>query len=63
MKYVKELKLVAPNPSSHTRLWGSLRLLTEMSTKNIKKNIMFLGSKVLPAHRADNLAAICEPIV
>jgi hypothetical protein len=24
---------------------------------------MFLGSKVRPVRRADNLAAICEPIV
>jgi hypothetical protein len=24
---------------------------------------MFLGSKALPVRRADNLSAICEPIV
>jgi hypothetical protein len=36
--------------------------LTEMSTRNIKI-IMFLGSKVRPVRRADNLTAICEPIV
>jgi hypothetical protein len=27
------------------------------------KIIMFLGSKVRPVRRADNLTAICEPIV
>jgi hypothetical protein len=32
-----------------------------MSTKNIK--IIFLGSKVRPVRRADNLTTICEPIV
>jgi hypothetical protein len=36
--------------------------LTEMSTRNIKI-IMFLGSKVQPVHRPDNLTAIYEPIV
>jgi hypothetical protein len=28
-----------------------------------EKKIMFLGSKVRPAREADNLTAICEPIV
>jgi hypothetical protein len=36
--------------------------LTEMSTRNIKI-IMFLWSKVRLVRRADNLTAICEPIV
>jgi hypothetical protein len=36
--------------------------LTEMSTKNIKI-IMFLESKMRHVGRADNLTAICEPIV
>jgi hypothetical protein len=35
--------------------------LTEMSTRSRK--IMFLGSKERPVRRADNLTAICEPIV
>jgi hypothetical protein len=35
--------------------------LTEMSTRNRK--IMFLGIKVRPMRRADNLATICEPTV
>jgi hypothetical protein len=34
---------------------GSTQPLTEMSTRN------FPGSKERPAHKADNLAAICEP--
>jgi hypothetical protein len=28
-----------------------------------RKIIIFLGSKVWPVHRTDNLAAICEPVV
>jgi hypothetical protein len=36
---------------------GSTQPLTEMSTKNIP------GCKGLPARKADNLTAICEPIV
>jgi hypothetical protein len=36
---------------------GSTQLLTEMSTRNIP------GSKGRPAGKADNLTAICEPIV
>jgi hypothetical protein len=50
-----------PNPFGSTRLWGSLSLLTEISIRNRK--IVFLRSKVGPVHRADNLAAICEPAV
>jgi hypothetical protein len=36
---------------------GSTRRLTEMSTMNLP------GRKVRPARKADNLTAICEPIV
>jgi hypothetical protein len=36
---------------------GSTQPLTEMSTKNLS------GSKGRPARKADNLTAICEPIV
>jgi hypothetical protein len=36
----------------------STQPLTEMSTRNI-----FLGDKGRPARKADNLTAICEPIV
>jgi hypothetical protein len=37
--------------------WGWLSLLTEMSTRNLP------GGKGRPAREADNLTAICEPIV
>jgi hypothetical protein len=36
---------------------GSTQPLTEMSTRNLH------GDKGRPMHKADNLAAICEPIV
>jgi hypothetical protein len=39
----------------------SLLLLTEMSTRNRK--IMLLVSRARQVRRADNLTAICEPIV
>jgi hypothetical protein len=51
-----------PNPSGRTRPWGLLSLKTEMNTRNVKI-IMFLGSKVRRVRKADNLTAICEPIV
>jgi hypothetical protein len=44
-----------PNPSSHTMDLGSNQTLTQINTRNLP------GSKKWPAHRADNLAAICEP--
>jgi hypothetical protein len=46
-----------PNPSSRTMALGSTQPLTEMSTRNLP------GGKKRPAHEADNLTAICEPIV
>jgi hypothetical protein len=46
-----------PNPSSCTMALGSTQPLTEMSTSNLP------GGKKWPAHRADNLAAICVPNV
>jgi hypothetical protein len=51
-----------PNLSGLARPWGFTQPISEMSTRNIKM-IMFLGSKVQRMHRADNLTAICEPIV
>jgi hypothetical protein len=36
---------------------GSTQLLTEMSTRNL------LGGRGRPSRKADNLTAICEPIV
>jgi hypothetical protein len=46
-----------PNPSSRTMALGSTQPLTEMSTRNIP------GGEGRPARKADNLTAICEPIV
>jgi hypothetical protein len=46
-----------PNPSSRTMALGSTQRLTEMSTRNLP------GGKGQPALEADNLPAICEPIV
>jgi hypothetical protein len=45
------------NPSNRTMALGSTQPLTEMSTRNLP------GGKKWPARRADNLTAICEPIV
>jgi hypothetical protein len=47
----------SPNPSSRTMALGSTQPLTEMSTRNLP------GGKKRPARRANNLAAICVPIV
>jgi hypothetical protein len=46
-----------PNPSSRTMAPGSTQPLTEMSTRNLP------GGKGRLARKADNLTAICEPIV
>jgi hypothetical protein len=46
-----------PNPSSRTIALGLGQPLTEMSTRNLP------GGKMRPPHRADILAAICEPNV
>jgi hypothetical protein len=45
------------NPSSHTTALGSTQPLMEMSTRNL------LGAKGRPTRKANNLTAICEPIV
>jgi hypothetical protein len=45
-----------PNPSGRTMALGSTQPLTEMSTRNLKKETW---GKVQRALRADNLAAIC----
>jgi hypothetical protein len=45
------------NPSNRTMALGSIQPLIEMSTRNPS------GGKKRPARRADNLTAICEPIV
>jgi hypothetical protein len=46
-----------PNFSSRTMVLGSAHPLTEMSTRNIP------GGEGRPARKADDLTAICEPIV
>jgi hypothetical protein len=46
-----------PNPSRSTTALGSTRPITETSTG------IFLGDKGRPARKADNLTAICKPIV
>jgi hypothetical protein len=46
-----------PNPSTRIMSLDSTRPLTEMSTKNLP------GVKGRLARKADNLTAICEPIV
>jgi hypothetical protein len=45
------------DPPSRTVALGSTQPLTEMSTRNLP------GVKERPARKADNLTAICEPIV
>jgi hypothetical protein len=47
----------SPNPSSRNVALGSTQRLTEISTRNLP------GGKGLPACKADNVIAICEPIV
>jgi hypothetical protein len=46
-----------PNPSSRTMTLGFTLPIKEMTTRNLS------GGKAQPASKADNLAAICEPIV
>jgi hypothetical protein len=46
-----------PNPSIRTMVLCSSQPLTEMSTRNLPEG------KGRPARKADNLTAICEPIV
>jgi hypothetical protein len=46
-----------PNSSSRTMALGSTQPLTQMSARNMP------GGKGRPARKADNLTAICEPIV
>jgi hypothetical protein len=46
-----------PNPTSRNMALRSTQPLAEMSTKNLP------GDKGRPMHKADNLTAICEPII
>jgi hypothetical protein len=45
-----------PNPSNGTVALGSTQPLIEMGTRNIP------AGKGRPAHKAENLTAVCEPI-
>jgi hypothetical protein len=47
-----------PDPSSCTTILGLTQLLSEMSIRECS-----LGIRARPARKADNLTAICEPIV
>jgi hypothetical protein len=47
-----------PNPSSRIMALGVTQPLTEMSTRK-----SFWVSKERPVRKADNMTAICEPIV
>jgi hypothetical protein len=55
--YLKGIRL--PNPSDRIRPWG----LRASNRNEYQKQKMFLGRKVWPVRRTDNLTAICEPIV
>jgi hypothetical protein len=46
-----------PNPSSRIMALGLIQSLTEISVRNLP------GVKGRPTPKADNLTAICEPIV
>jgi hypothetical protein len=48
-----------PNPSSRTMVLGPTQPLTEISTRNLPGG----RNKGRPTHKADNITAICEPIV
>jgi hypothetical protein len=49
--------LIWANPSNRTMALESIQPLTEMSTRNLP------GGKGRLACKADNLTAICEPVV
>jgi hypothetical protein len=51
-----------PNPSSRTTPLGSTQPVTEMREMS-HRNLPGGGVKGRPAHKADNLTAIFEPIV
>jgi hypothetical protein len=50
-----------PNFSGRIRPW--VHSASNRNEYQKQKIIMLLGSKVRPVRRADNLTAICEPIV
>jgi hypothetical protein len=57
--------LIEHNPSSRTMALGSTRPLTEMSIRNLSVGKGRPAGRLAgwPAHKADNLTGICEPIV
>jgi hypothetical protein len=64
--------LVTPEPTTHSfvssllqRIFPCLNYWYAASNRNEyqKHTKMFLGNKPRPVHRADNLTAICEPMV
>jgi hypothetical protein len=57
----EELHNLYPSPSI-MRMIKSMGHVEELSIRNREKE-MFLGSRAQPACKADNLTAICEPIV
>jgi hypothetical protein len=46
-----------PNPSSRTMALGFTQPITEISTRDLP------GGKRRPTGKADNVTAICEPII
>jgi hypothetical protein len=54
---IRSILINLHNPSNSTLALGSTQLLTEMSNRN------FPGGKGRPARKANNLTAICQPIV
>jgi hypothetical protein len=56
MRWISFLNL--PNPSIRNMVLWSTQPLTEMSTRKLPG----VGDKGRPGRKADNLAAICEPI-
>jgi hypothetical protein len=55
MRYLEFFNLL--NPSSRTNALGSTQPPTEMSNRDLP------GGKGRSARKADNLTAVCEPIV
>jgi hypothetical protein len=53
---MRSLDFSVTNPSSRNMALGCQSLI-EMNTRNLP------GGKGRPAHKADNLTAMCEPIV
>jgi hypothetical protein len=59
MRYVTSRKDTGSSPDEASAFFN---LHNSASIRNEYQNI-FLGSKALPARKADNITTICEPIV